>query len=101
MKKLVPDPPSLANITTTHTDFCFCDEGESPLFSVCNGVEMEHALVQLMALLRLAYENNYQAGEIAQGRLARMLLATQHSLEASKAVVASLLNGIEKQRASG
>lgn len=101
MKKPVPDPPSLFNITTTYTEFCFCDEGETPLFSICDGADLKHALEQLMALLRLAYENNDQVGELAQGRIARMQLATQHSLEASKAIVASLLSGIEKQQAPG
>ncbi|MHA6192957.1 DUF3077 domain-containing protein [Pseudomonas wadenswilerensis] len=101
MKKTDADQTALPDLTTTYTEFCFCDEGESPLFAVCDGVEMKHALEQLMSLLRLAHENNYQASEIAEGRLAKMVLATQHSLEASKAIVASLLKSIERQATPG
>lgn len=98
MKKLVPDPPAtLLRTTTTHTPFSFRDGNHTPLFAVCAGADMEDALVQLSVLLRSAYETNFQACETADTDLRGLLWATQHTLEASRALAESLLTGIEAQ----
>lgn len=99
MKKIVPDPPP---ITTTHQPFSPSPATKSPLFAVCDGVELGHALEQLAVLLRLSRDNNYLACEMAESRsgMSELLWSTQHVLETSQALVDSLLTSVARQRAA-
>ncbi|OLS63792.1 hypothetical protein [Pseudomonas putida] len=98
MKKIVPDPP---RAVTVHTRFSACDGHHPPLFAVCAGADVDEALIHLIVLLRSAYETNLQACDVVkQEHLAGILWATQHTLEASRALAESMMRGIAEQ-ASG
>jgi len=103
MKKIVPDPPASSPRTlTVHTPFAACDGQHPPLFAVCAGADIEDALVHLEVMLRTCYETNLQACDTVKDRhLAGMLWATQHTLEASRALAESMLRGIAERRAGG
>ena len=60
MSKPVPDPPC-----TAHSRFGTCSGHHPPLFSVCEGISLEDALVHLAMSLTSAYETNYQVCESA------------------------------------
>ncbi|MFW3897533.1 DUF3077 domain-containing protein [Pseudomonas bharatica] len=98
MKKPVPDPPRL---TTVHTQFSACNNSHKPLFAVCDGVDIEDALVHLSMTLKSAAETNTQVCEQTERSLGGLAWATYHSLEISQALVESLLSGLAQQRASG
>ncbi|MEE1926457.1 DUF3077 domain-containing protein [Pseudomonas sp. 148P] len=98
MKKLVPDPPGL---TTVHTQFSTCNNGHKPLFAVCDGVDIEDALVHLSMILKSAFETNTQVCEQADRSVGGLAWATYHSLEISQALVESLLTGLARQKGSG
>lgn len=99
MKKLVPDPPL---ITTTHHPFSPSPTTKAPLFAVCDGVEIGHALAQLAGLLRLSWDSNYLACETAETNsgMSELLWSTQHVLKMSQALVDSLLAGVARQQAA-
>ena len=103
MKKIVPDPPaSPSRPITVHTPFASCDGHHPPLFAVCAGVDVEEALVHLTVFLRTAFETNLQACDtVKDNYLAGMHWATQHSQEASQALVESMLKGVAQWQASG
>ena len=90
MKKPVPDPP-----LTTHTPFCSCKGTHPPLFAVCAGVDLEHALMHLSRVLDAALDSNLQACDLADKRIQSLTWATQQSLEIGQALIASILNGLE------
>lgn len=90
MKKIVPDPP-VSPPTTAHTHFGSCNGTHPPVFSVCEGVSLEDALVHLSASLTSAYETNFQVCESASKPTQGLAWATQHSLEICLALVESLL----------
>ena len=98
MKKIVPDPPTRA--VTVHTRFATCDNHHPPLFAVCGGADVEKALVHLTVMLRCAYKTNLQACDtVKDNHLAGMLWATQHTLEASRALAESMMKGMEECQA--
>ncbi|MDG9884407.1 hypothetical protein N7650_16335 [Pseudomonas sp. GD04058] len=99
MKKIVPDPPAPSSRgLTAHTHFACCDGDHPPLFAVCAGAEFDKAMVHLIVMLRSAYETNLQACDtVKDNHLAGMLWATQHTLEASRALAESMMKGIEGQ----
>ncbi|MFD2645640.1 hypothetical protein [Pseudomonas japonica] len=100
MKKLVPDPPARA--LTVHTPFAACDGHHPPLFAVCAGAEVDEALAHLAVMLRSAYETNFQACDaVRDNSLAGLLWATQHTLEAARALAESMLRGIAQKQAQG
>lgn len=90
-----------SSIKTAHTHFGTCNDAHAPLFAVCADTPVEDALVHLAMTLKAAFETNAQACEMVDRRFAGLLWATQHSLEISEAVVASLLQGIRAQAHSG
>ncbi len=98
MKKLVPDPP---HVTTVHTQFSACNNSHKPLFAVCDGVDIEDALVHLSMTLKSAFETNTQVCEQADRSVGGLAWATYHSLEISRALVESLLSGLARQKDSG
>lgn len=102
MKKIVPDPPvSTRPALTVHTPFAACAGHHPPLFAVCAGASVDDALAHLAVMLRCAYETNFQACEaISENRLAGMLWATQHTLEASLALTESMLRGVAERQAT-
>jgi len=98
MIKIVPDPPRL---TTVHTQFSACNNSHKPLFAVCDGVDIEDALVHLSMTLRSAFETNTQVCEQVDRSAGGLAWATYHSLEISQALVESLLTGLALQKGSG
>lgn len=98
MMKIVPDPPRL---TTVHTYFNACNDSHKPLFAVCEGVDIEDALVHLSMTLKSAFETNMQVCEQADRALGGLAWATYHSLEISQALVDSLLGGVVKEKGAG
>ena len=103
MKKIVPDPPaSSRKALTVHTPFAACDGHHPPLFAVCAGASVDDAMAHLSVMLRSAYETNFQACETTRDKhLSGMLWATQHTLEASLALIESMLRGLAEQQAPG
>lgn len=99
MTKGLPDPPSRA--TTVSSDFGNCECSHPPLFAVRSGVDFEDALVHLSTLLKGAFAANLKAMELASGTCRDLLLANDHSLDAAKAVIEALLDGVELQQVSG
>ena len=91
MNKIVPDPPRLA---TVHIKFGACNESHKPLFAVCEGVDIEDALVHLSMTLRSAFETNTQLCEQVDRAVSGLAWATNHSLEISQALVEALLGGV-------
>ncbi|MCU1724388.1 MULTISPECIES: DUF3077 domain-containing protein [unclassified Pseudomonas] len=96
MIKIVPDPPA-PRLTTAHTRFSTCNDSHQALFAVCEGVDIEDALVHLSTTLRSAFETNAQLCEmIDTPPLDRVAWATCHSLEICEALVESLLGRVER-----
>ncbi len=103
MKKIVPDPPAPSpRGLTVHTRFASCNSNHPPLFAVCAGADFDKAMVHLIVMLRSAYETNLQACDtVKDNHLEGMLWATQHTLEASRALAESMMRGIEEGQAPG
>lgn len=97
MTKAIPDPPHRS--TTVPAVFGSCEHSHPPLFSVCAGVELEDALVHLSTLLKGACASNLKALPLADGTCHDLLLGNDHALEASKALVEALLDGLEAKTA--
>lgn len=98
MLKTVPDPPRL---TTVHTEFSACNNSHKPLFAVCDGVDLEDALIHLSMTLKSAFETNTQVCEQTDRSLGGLAWATYHSLEISQALVESLLSALAQERGAG
>ncbi|MFW3899438.1 DUF3077 domain-containing protein [Pseudomonas bharatica] len=98
MNKIVPDPPRLA---TVHTQFSACNDSHKPLFAVCEGVDIEDALVHLSMTLRSAFETNTQVCEQVDRTVGGLAWATYHSLEIGLALVEALLGGLAGGRREG
>ena len=98
MKKLVPDPPAVLRGTTTHMPFAYLDGQPVPLIAVCAGSEIEPALKQLSRLICSAYETNLLACDNVGLQIEDILWSTQFTLETSRALIGSILAGIEVQR---
>ncbi len=96
MTKGLPDPPSRA--TTAHSSFGNCECSHPSLFAVREGVDFEDALVHLSTLLKGAFATNLKAMELASGTCHDLLLANDHGLDAAKAVIEALLDGVEMQQ---
>lgn len=96
MIKIVPDPPA-TRLTTVHTRFSTCNDSHKPLFAVCEGADIEDALVHLSMSLKSAFETNAQLCEmIDTPPLGGLAWATCHSLEICEALVESLLGRVER-----
>lgn len=95
MTKIDLDSP---RITTVHTQFCFGNDSRRPLFAVCDGVDIEDALVHLSMTLKSASETNTQVCERADRTVGGLAWATCQSLEVSQALVASLLGRMAEQK---
>lgn len=80
--------------TTVHTQFCVDNDRRTPLFAVCEGVDIEDALVHLSMTLKSAFETNTQVCEQADRSVGGLAWATYQSLEVSKALVDALLGGL-------
>lgn len=99
MKKPVPDPPShMPRFTTAHTQFGHCQDNQKPLFAVCAGVDIEDALIHLSMTLQSTHETNLQVCELADRTVGDLAWRSCQSLEISRALVRSLLDGIAGQR---
>lgn len=96
MTKAIPDPPRRS--TTAPAPFGSCEHSHPPLFTVSGGVELEDALVHLSTLLKGAAASNLKALQLANGTCHDLLLGNDHALDASKALVEALLDGLELQR---
>ena len=94
MIKIVPDPP--ARRCTVHTRFSTCNSGHKPLFAICEGVDIEDALIHLSLSLRAAFETNAQLCEMVDKPLGGLVWSTWHSLEICEALVESLLGRVER-----
>ncbi|WP_332880041.1 hypothetical protein [Pseudomonas sp. NMI760_13] len=68
------------------------------MFAVREGVDFEDALVHLSTLLKGAFATNLKAMELATGTCPDLLLGNDHGLDAAKAVVEALLDGVEMQQ---
>ncbi|MFF7110386.1 hypothetical protein [Pseudomonas sichuanensis] len=68
------------------------------MFAVRDGVDFEDALVHLSTLLKGAFATNLKAMELATGTCRDLLLANDHGLDAAKAVVEALLDGVQMQQ---
>ena len=69
---------------------------------MCAGADFDKAMVHLIVMLRSAYETNLQACDtVKDNHLEGMLWATQHTLEASRALAESMMRGIEEGQAPG
>ncbi|MEW5547982.1 hypothetical protein [Pseudomonas soli] len=68
------------------------------MFAVREGVDFEDALVHLSTLLKGAFATNLKAMKLATGTCHDLLLGNDHGLDAAKAVVEALLDGVEMQQ---
>ncbi|OAI91266.1 hypothetical protein [Pseudomonas putida] len=91
MSKIVSD---LSRITTVYTPFGASNDGRKPLFAVCDGVDIEDALVHLSMTLKSAFETNLQVCERVDRAVGGVAWATGQSLEVGLALVAALLGGV-------
>lgn len=100
MVNMVLHPP---RVTTVHTSFGASNEGQKPLFAVCEGVDIEDALVHLSMTLKSAFETNLQVCERVDRAVGGLAWATGQSLEVAQALVEALVGGLagEKNGASG
>ena len=98
MSKIVSGLP---RITTVYTPFSASNDGRKPLFAVCEGVDIEDALVHLSMTLKSASETNTQVCERADRTVGGLAWATCQSLEVSQALVASLLGRLAEQKGDG
>ncbi|MHA6197711.1 DUF3077 domain-containing protein [Pseudomonas wadenswilerensis] len=92
MKKIVPDPPLACTCSRT---FGACPTHPA-LFSVNAGIDPHSALVHASMFLRCAYESAQQSlsPEVATSSFPWL---TMHAVEAAKAVVDGLLEGMEQE----
>ena len=95
MVKSVSDP---SRITTVHTPFGAGNDSFRPMFAVCDGVDIEDALVHLSMTLKSAFETNTQVCERADRALGGLAWTTYQSLEASQALVEALLGGLVRDK---
>lgn len=95
MIKSVSDPP---RITTVHTQFGVGNDSHRPLFAVCDGVDIEDALLHLSMTLKSAFETNTQVCERADRAVGGLAWATYQSLEVSQALVEALLGGLVRDK---
>ena len=100
MTKIVPDPP----LTTTrrkpvYTAFGCCNGNHPPLFSVCEGIELEDALVHLSLQIQCAKDTTAQACERADEQFKTLLIAAQQSLEMSNVLIETVLDGMDANAA--
>ncbi|WP_442110740.1 DUF6124 family protein [Pseudomonas sp. NUPR-001] len=100
MKKSVPDPPDLPFVTTVERPVASCPE-HLPLFSVCTGVSAEDALVHASLYLRCASVNVEQVVQYVGEPGRSYAWSVQHSVELARALIDSLIDGIELQRLPG
>lgn len=96
MTKGLPDPP--LSVTTVQANFGNCECCHPSLFAVREGINFEDALVHLSTLLKGAFAANLKAMELAGGICLDLLQGNDHSLDAAKAVVEALLDGLEIQQ---
>ena len=99
MIKIVPDPPLTTPRKPVYTAFGCCNGNHPPLFSVCDGIELEDALVHLSLQLHCARQTTAQICKRADEPFRNLLMATQHSLELSNALIESVLDGMEAKAA--
>jgi hypothetical protein len=101
MTKIVPDPP-LPNTPRkpAYTSFGCCHGDHPPLFSVREDIKLEDALVYLSIMIQCAKDTTVQACERADAQFKSLLMASQHSLELSNALIESVLDGMEAKAVS-
>lgn len=87
-----------SRITTVHTPFAASNSSRRPLFAVCEGVDVEDALVHLSMTLKSAFETNTQVCEQVDCAVGGLAWSTYQSLEVSRALVAALLGGLEREK---
>lgn len=96
MSKVVSDS---SWVTTVHTPFSASNDSGKPLFAVCDGVDIEDALVHLSMTLKSAFETNTQVCERVDSVVGGLAWATYQSLEISQALVKSLLSRLAEHKA--
>ena len=99
MTKIVPDPP-LTRRKPVYTAFGCCNGNHPPLFSVCEGIELEDALVHLSLMIQCAKETTAQTCERADEQFKTLLIAAQQSLEMSNVLIETVLDGLEANTAT-
>ncbi|WP_100633865.1 DUF3077 domain-containing protein [Pseudomonas qingdaonensis] len=101
MTKIVPDPP-LPNTPRkpAYSSFGCCHGDHPPLFSVREDIKLEDALVYLSIMIQCARDTTAQACERADEQFKSLLMASQHSLELSNALIESVLDGMEAKAVS-
>ena len=97
MKKIVPDPPDFHLLETTALSFGLCDVGHPELFAVRAGVNVEDALVHAALYLKCASLTGPLAVEHSREPGRGYIQSTLHSLEMAKALIDSLLDGLESR----
>jgi hypothetical protein len=97
MTKIVPDPPRVNSRKTTYTAFGCSNGNHPPLFSVCEGIELEDALVHLSLQIQCAKDTTAQACERADAQFKHLLVAAQQSLEMSTVLIDTVLDGMQAQ----
>jgi hypothetical protein len=97
MTKIVPDPPLVNPRKTAYSAFGCCNGNHPPLFSVCEGIELEDALVHLSLQIQCAKDTTAQACERADAQFKDLLVAAQQSLEMSTVLIDTVLDGMEAQ----
>ncbi|PSS48591.1 DUF3077 domain-containing protein [Pseudomonas sp. BBP2017] len=97
MKKPVPDPPDLPFVHTIGRPVASCPE-HPPLFNVRSGVSAEDALVHASLYLKCASVNIEEAAQYTAEPGKSHVWSTQHSVELARALIDSLIDGIELQR---
>lgn len=95
MSKIVSGLP---RITTVYTPFGASNDGRKPLFAVCEGVDIEDALVHLSMTLKSASETNLQVCERVDLAVGVLAWATRQSLAVGLALVEALLGGVTETR---
>ena len=100
MVKTVSNPP----LTTQprkriYPAFGYCNGNHPPLFSVCEGIELEDALVHLSLQIQCAKDTTAQACERADEQFKTLLIAAQQSLEMSTVLIDTVLDGMEANAA--
>ena len=100
MIKIVPDPPLATPRKPAYTAFGCCNGNHPPLFSVCDGIELEDALVHLSLQIQCAKQTTAQVCERADEQFKSLLVATRQSLEMSNALIETVLDGMEAKAAS-
>ncbi|WP_255263641.1 DUF6124 family protein [Pseudomonas aegrilactucae] len=83
-----------------YTSFGCCHGDHPPLFSVREDIKIEEALVYLSIMIQCAKDTTAQACERVDEQFKSLLMASQHSLEMSNALIESVLDGMEAKAAS-